>query len=144
MRLNKILLIGALTATLATLTNGCAYRYDLDQGNFVEQEAVNKLRQGMTDDQVRFILGTPMLTDPLDNSRWYYTQLHRQGWNDPEIKTLIAIFQGRTLVDIHGDFEKPAEFNSGVNSVQKISSEDMVIAPANSQQFFQCLRAINS
>ena len=125
MRLNKILLIGALTATLATLTNGCAYRYDLDQGNFVEQ--------GMTDDQVRFILGTPMLTDPLDNSRWYYTQLHRQGWNEPEIKTLIAIFQGRTLVDIHGDFEKPAEFNYGVNSVQKISSEDMVIAPANSQ-----------
>ena len=119
MRLNKILLIGALTATLATLTNGCAYRYDLDQGNFVEQEAVNKLRQGMTDDQVRFILGTPMLTDPLDNSRWYYPQLHRQGC--------------RTLVDIHGDFEKPAEFNYGVNSVQKISSEDMVIAPDNSQ-----------
>lgn len=125
MRLNKILLIGAFAAAFATLTNGCAYRADLDQGNFVEQDAVNKLRQGMTDAQVRFILGTPMLTDPLDNQRWYYSMLHREGWNDPEIHNLIAIFQGRTLVDIQGDFKKPAAFYSGVNSVQKIESSDM-------------------
>ncbi|MDY6321654.1 MAG: outer membrane protein assembly factor BamE [Succinivibrio sp.] len=95
----------------AFFLSGCAYRSDLAQGNFVEQSAVDKLRVGMTPEQVRFILGTPMLIDPFDSSRWYYVHYLRQGWSDPKIENLILLFQGGTLAAMQGDFKAPAEFS---------------------------------
>lgn len=71
--------------------------------------------------QVQYILGTPMLTDPFDNSRWYYVHYLRQGWDDPEIKNLVVIFEGNTLSDIAGDFEKSASFYDGTQNIQKIN-----------------------
>ncbi len=122
MTFRKIFLLGAfVAATTTVLTNGCAYRSDLAQGNFVEQEAVDQLRQGMSAAQVQYILGTPMLTDPFDNTRWYYVHFLRQGWEDPQIKTLVVQFQGRTLYDMAGDFKKPDAFYSGDTDVQKVN-----------------------
>ena len=121
MTFRKIFLLGAFVAATTVLTNGCAYRSDLAQGNFVEQEAVDQLRQGMSAAQVQYILGTPMLTDPFDNTRWYYVHFLRQGWEDPQIKTLVVQFQGRTLYDMAGDFKKPDAFYSGDTDVQKVN-----------------------
>ncbi len=120
MKLKKIFLVGALVAATTVLTNGCAYRTDLAQGNFVEQEAVDQLRQGMTAAQVQYILGTPMLTDPFDNTRWYYVHFLRQGWEDPQIRTLVVQFQGNALYDVAGDFKKPELFYSGNTGIQKV------------------------
>lgn len=129
MRLSKLLIIGAISSVLSLFATGCAYRADLDQGNYVEQTAVNQLRQGMTSDQVRFILGTPMLTDPFDNTRWYYVNFKREGWGKPKVQNLIARFEGRTLVDIAGDYQKPADFYSGQRNVQKIDFSDLSSTP---------------
>jgi outer membrane protein assembly factor BamE len=46
------------------------YRPDIQQGNFVSQEMLNQLKVGQTRDQVRFLLGTPMLTDVFHADRW--------------------------------------------------------------------------
>ncbi len=119
MQFRKIALIAATALTLGLL-QGCAYRADLAQGNYVEQENVDRLRYGMSAEQVRFILGTPMLIDPFDSSRWYYVHYYRQGWDDPEVKNLIVLFQGATLVDMSGDFKKPLEFSSGINDYSKV------------------------
>lgn len=118
MLLKKLFRIGLLTVAASAVTAGCAYRTDLVQGNFVEQEAVNKLRYGMTAEQVQYVLGSPMLTDPFDPSRRYYVHFIRRGWNDPNVKNLIAVFDGRILVDIAGDFQKPAEFGN-INAVEQ-------------------------
>ena len=48
------------------------YRPDIQQGNFVSREMVAQLKEGMTQDQVRFVLGTPLLTDVFHNERWDY------------------------------------------------------------------------
>ena len=48
------------------------YRPDVQQGNVVTLEMVELLRPGMTRDQVRFLLGTPLLTDPYHPERWDY------------------------------------------------------------------------
>ena len=48
MQLRKLLMVGALFTAVATISSGCAYRTDLAQGNFVEQDAVDQLRQGMS------------------------------------------------------------------------------------------------
>lgn len=101
--------IGITVMTLGW--TGCAYRPDVYQGNFTEQKDVDKLRVGMTPEQVKFVLGTPMLLDPLDNTKWYYVNYTRSGWNDPEFKTLVVIFDDDRLVkEITGDFLKSQKF----------------------------------
>ncbi len=48
------------------------YRPDIQQGNFVSQEMLSQLKVGQTRDQVKFILGTPLLTDVFHADRWDY------------------------------------------------------------------------
>lgn len=115
MKLSSVILTAVAAVSIATLSGGCAYRADLAQGNFVEQSAVDKLRVGMTPAQVRFILGTPMLIDPFDSSRWYYVHYLRKGWSDPEIENLILLFQNGVLIDMQGDFTRPTTFNAAVD-----------------------------
>ncbi|OON60377.1 hypothetical protein B0920_15395 [Massilia sp. KIM] len=48
------------------------YRPDIQQGNFVSQEMLSQLKVGQTRDQVRFLLGSPLLTDAFHADRWDY------------------------------------------------------------------------
>jgi len=48
------------------------YRPDIQQGNFVSQEMLNQLKVGQSREQVRFLLGTPMLMDMFHADRWDY------------------------------------------------------------------------
>ena len=70
---------------VATLAAGCAqddprsrsglfspYRIDVPQGNYVDMTMLRQVREGMTRDQVRFALGTPLLVDPFRPDRWDY------------------------------------------------------------------------
>src|SRR5687768_4202630 len=73
LRVTTALLIAALVA-------GCSiYRMDIAQGNVVTQEMVNQLKTGMTRSQVRFVLGTPLVTDPFHPDRWEYYYSLRNG-----------------------------------------------------------------
>ena len=75
MQLKKWLVAVPLAMTLLT---GCSvlerlvYRIDINQGNYVEQSAVDKLKFGMTKAQVRFVLGSPMLIENGYPNTWYY------------------------------------------------------------------------
>ena len=68
------------------------YRMDIQQGNFVTQDMVDKLQKGQTRDQVRFILGTPLLTDVFHATRWDYIFRFSKGWQDPEKHRLTVFF----------------------------------------------------
>ncbi len=125
MSFKKTVMTCAAGLLLASLFSGCAYRSDLAQGNFVEQDAVNQLTYGMTQEQVRFVMGTPMLIDPFDSSRWYYVHFLREGWSDPEIKNMVLLFSGKVLVDISGDFQKPATFGSGQSLTPTFNEADL-------------------
>ena len=50
----------------------CVYRQDIPQGNFYKPEDIAKLREGMTREQVAFVMGTPMIRDPFHPNRWDY------------------------------------------------------------------------
>jgi outer membrane protein assembly factor BamE len=85
----------ALTLALALLLAGCGwlapYRIDIQQGNFVSQEMVAELKRGMTKDQVRFVLGTPLVTDIFHADRWdYIYMLDRPG--QPQVQRRLAVF----------------------------------------------------
>ncbi len=63
-------LLALLTATI--LTSACVYRQDILQGNVLLDRDVDKLELGMTREQVRFVLGTPMVATPFHQDRWEY------------------------------------------------------------------------
>ena len=64
------LLIGA--SLLAS--SGCvrSYRVEIQQGNVVSAEQIEKITPGTTRNEVRFILGTPLIEDPFHAQRWDY------------------------------------------------------------------------
>ena len=55
------------------------YRIDVQQGNVLTQDMVSQLRPGLTRDQVRFLLGTPLLVDMFHNDRWDYVYRLEKG-----------------------------------------------------------------
>ena len=60
------------------------YRIDIRQGNYVTQEMVSQLKPGMSRDQVRFVLGTPLVTDVFHTDRWDYIYRFRPGKGDQQ------------------------------------------------------------
>ncbi|ACY85573.1 outer membrane protein assembly factor BamE [Edwardsiella piscicida] len=71
-------MLTAAAVVLVMLTAGCAtvekvvYRPDINQGNYLTAADVAKIHRGMTQQQVAYTLGTPLLQDPFGSSTWYY------------------------------------------------------------------------
>lgn len=58
----------------------CVYRMPIQQGNFLDPKAIAQVQPGMTQSQVRYLLGTPMVPSAFDDSRWdyqYYLKVRR-------------------------------------------------------------------
>jgi outer membrane protein assembly factor BamE len=79
------------------------YRIDIQQGNVVTQEMVNKLKAGQTRSQVRFVLGSPLVTDMFHQDRWDYVYLMQRQGKPDERRRLTVIFDGDKLVSLEGD-----------------------------------------
>jgi outer membrane protein assembly factor BamE len=81
-----------------------AHRIEIQQGNFVSQEMVAQLKLGMTKEQVRFIMGTPLITDSFHGDRWDYV-FRRQKANSRELEqsNLAVFFEDGKLKRIEGD-----------------------------------------
>jgi outer membrane protein assembly factor BamE len=79
------------------------YRIDIQQGNFVSQEMVAQLKRGMTKEQVRFVLGTPLVTDIFHANRWDFVYfLDRPG--QPRVQRRLAVyFEDDRLARVEGD-----------------------------------------
>jgi len=79
------------------------YKITVQQGNIVTEEMVDRLETGMTKSQVKFLLGTPMLTDLFHTNRWDYTYTIRRGHDEMAMKRLVLLFEDDTLVQVRGD-----------------------------------------
>ena len=76
MKILQRLLLGLV---LGALASGCVYRINIQQGNFLDQAAVEQVQPGMTRSQVRYLLGTPMVADSFDKERWDYLYYLKKG-----------------------------------------------------------------
>ena len=72
-RLLKAALYLIIGASLLVL-NGCvrSYRVEIQQGNVISAEQIEKITPGTSRNEVRFILGTPLIEDPFHAERWDY------------------------------------------------------------------------
>lgn len=83
-------------ATLLLLTTivsvGCVYRANIAQGNLIKQDDLDQVEVGMTRNQVRFLLGTPMIDDPFHAKRWDYVYYLVIGRNDPAFMRWVSVY----------------------------------------------------
>jgi len=79
------------------------YRVDVRQGNYVDQAMVAKLRPGMTRDQVRFVLGTPLVADMFHVDRWDYVYRFQPGRGEVQLRRLVVFFVDDKLARVGGD-----------------------------------------
>ena len=79
------------------------YKIDIPQGNVVTQEMVAKLKPGMTKSQVRFILGTPLITDAFHANRWDYVYRNQKAGKLTEERKLALFFEQDLLQRVEGD-----------------------------------------
>lgn len=81
------------------------YRIDVQQGNVVSQEMVSQLRSGLTKEQVRFLLGTPLLIDIFHTDRWDYVyRLQKGASREAETRRFSVFFDGDgKLARVSGD-----------------------------------------
>jgi outer membrane protein assembly factor BamE len=98
-------LLTACEARLPSLPLGPLkpYRMDVQQGNVVTQEMMAKVQPGMTRSQVRFALGTPLITDVFHDDRWDYVYLYQKAGVVTEHRKIVVRFKGDQLVSIEGD-----------------------------------------
>lgn len=86
-----------------TIRSFGVYRLDINQGNYLTQDMVEKLKEGQTRAQVRAILGTPLVMSAFRDSRWDYVyRFERQG-RLLEDRSFTAYFDGDKLVRWEGD-----------------------------------------
>ena len=84
------------------------YRIDVRQGNLVTQEMVAQLKPGLSREQVRFILGTPLLTDVFHADRWDYVYRFQPGSGDAQQRRLTVFFADGKLARVAGDVAEAA------------------------------------
>ena len=86
--------------------SGCVYRANIAQGNLIKEEDLAQLEIGMTKNQVRFLLGTPMIDDPFHAARWDYVYFLKIGRKDATFKRWVSVvFDGNTVSEIRKDLE---------------------------------------
>lgn len=143
----------ASMALLVAILSGCTtvprivneYKIDIQQGNVLTQDMVLQLKPGQTKDQVRFILGTPVLMDMFHANRWDYVYRLRKGnTSEVEMRKFSTIFDANDrLVRVLGDVE--AAQASDVETVQERRTReidlgtidpDAAVPPSEEKGFF--------
>lgn len=71
--------------------SGCVYQPPMSQGNVLEQADIDQVEVGMTQSQVRFLLGTPMIDDPFHKNRWDYVYFLKIGRKNAGFKRWVSI-----------------------------------------------------
>jgi outer membrane protein assembly factor BamE len=84
------------------------YKPEIQQGNYVSQEMMSQLKPGMTRDQVRFILGTPLITPIFHADRWDYVYWRVAENGKRETRRVQLYFDDGKLARVEGDAQPPA------------------------------------
>lgn len=105
-----------LNATLLTITmliaTGCSYlpslpsvyKIDIQQGNVITQDMIDQLRPGLTKRQVQYVMGTPLIEDTFNQSRWDYVYSLQPGGEARQQESISLFFKDDLLTHFEGDF----------------------------------------
>lgn len=97
------LMTGAGCSVPAQVAGVKPYRMEIQQGNFISQEMIGQLKQGMSKEQVRYVLGTPLLTDIFHADRWDYVFYRDMPDGKRDQRKVTIFFEAGVLVRVGGD-----------------------------------------
>jgi len=128
MRRSRLLLVAASCALLSACSYKPSfiheYKIDIQQGNVLTQEMVSQLKPGQTRDQVRFLLGTPLVADIFHQQRWDYLYRYLNGQTGGvESRKFTVFFDGEGRLErVSGDIaaDDSSELNAPVNKSRLI------------------------
>jgi outer membrane protein assembly factor BamE len=106
---------------LPLLLAGCMltpHKIEVQQGNYVDQPMVAKLKLDMTRSQVRFILGTPLVADVFHPDRWDYVYLTGKAGDVRKQRKITVVFEGDKLKHIEGDVVKGESFTRAPSEIR--------------------------
>ena len=101
--MQKLFISLALTFVLSACSFPGVYKIDIPQGNIVTQDMLNKLRPGMTQSQVQYVLGSPLMTDTFSPNRWDYLYSMQKGGEERTQQRIAVFFEDGQLTRITGD-----------------------------------------
>ena len=106
---NSTRIIRSFTLASLLVLAGCSFpgvhKIDIQQGNVVTQDMVDQLRPGMTTRQVRFIMGTPLITDTFNSNRWdYLYSIQIAGGTRKQERISLLFDENNELQGLGGDF----------------------------------------
>jgi outer membrane protein assembly factor BamE len=101
------------------------YRPDIQQGNFVSQEMLTQLKVGQTREQVKFILGTPLLTDVFHADRWDYPFYLARG-NGELTTSRVTVYFKDNLVERFdgGNLPTEREYIARIAGPSKVAAKE--------------------
>lgn len=94
------------------------YRVEIVQGNVVTKEQAERVKAGMNREQVRDLLGSPMLADAFHADRWDYVFTIRRQGAAAQSRKVVAHFEGERLksLDLPADLPTEEEFVASINT----------------------------
>lgn len=99
------------------------HKIDVQQGNVIDREVLEKLKPGLTRSQVRFLLGTPLVVDPFRDNRWDYVYNYRSSGKLTAQKRLTLFFDRDVLNRIEtSGLDQPAAKTEPPASASKVES----------------------
>lgn len=108
----KLIFLSMLLASCGGVPFLTPYKMDIRQGNLVTAEMRDKLKPGMSRQQVRYVLGTPMISDAFHGNRWDYVYRLEQDGKLVDKQRLTIYFEGDRLVrfedELRSDDAAPA------------------------------------
>ncbi len=93
------------------------YRVEVQQGNLISEREVPKLKKGMSMNEVRNILGEPVIVDTFNIERWNYIYTLRTNGKETKKHNLTLIFKNDQLVKILDD-EAPLDQSTKADKSQ--------------------------
>jgi outer membrane protein assembly factor BamE len=131
----KIFSIYSLSALMVYFLSACStdkipgvYRIDIQQGNYVSQEMINKLEPGMSKGQVTYVMGSPLLIDTFHPNRWDYLYSFQPGNGDREQRRITLYFNDdETLDHIEGNTSVLAR----EDRAEEVQTDNNVVVPLN-------------
>lgn len=115
LRLLPVLMLSACASKVDIGDIVSPYRIDVQQGNLVTQEMVAQLKPDMSKDQVRFVLGTPLINDIFHADRWDYVFMLTPGRGEVQRRQISLFFENGKLARVAGDVQAagPGELETG-------------------------------
>ena len=101
---------------ICIISTSCVYRPDLQQGNLLKIENIDRIELGMTKSQIRYLLGGPVMGNPYESDRWDYIYLYQNRMNaepsaDDQRYWLIVKFEDGKVTQIEKDVLTRPESN---------------------------------